>query len=103
MLSQKDIEDKLREVIDPEIGINIVDMGLIYSIDLQPPGDGEQKINIKMTFTTPACPLINTMLSQVEAKLNEFEDADITVDVVFEPPWTPDRMSKKARMKLGVE
>ncbi len=104
MLSEKDIKEKLSEVIDPELGINIVDLGFIYEINVHSKEEGEdQKVDVKMTFTTPACPLINTMISQVEEKLGDFENADIRVDIVFDPPWTPERMSRRAKIRLGME
>ncbi len=104
MVTEKDIYDKLREVIDPELGISIVELGLIYEVAVDKKEEGKnQQARVKMTITTPACPLINTMLAQVEEKLNQLEDADIEVTVVFDPPWTPERMSEEARIKLGIE
>ncbi|MFH1394209.1 MAG: metal-sulfur cluster assembly factor [Candidatus Micrarchaeota archaeon] len=104
MATEKEVLRKLGEVIDPELGIDIVELGLIYEVKAhKKEKDKDQKIEIKMTFTTPACPMINFMLAQVEEKLNEIKDADIEVSVVFEPLWTPERMSKKAKLKLGIE
>jgi metal-sulfur cluster biosynthetic enzyme len=56
-----------------------------------------------MTFTTPACPMVNYMLDDLESKLDDIKDADFEVKVVFDPPWTPDRISREARKKLGME
>ncbi|HID72611.1 TPA: metal-sulfur cluster assembly factor [Candidatus Micrarchaeota archaeon] len=104
MATEKEVLKKLSEVIDPELGIDIVELGLIYGVKAHKKEKGkDQKIEIRMTFTTPACPMINFMLTQVEERLNEIKDADIEVTVVFDPPWTPDRMSKKAKLKLGIE
>jgi len=104
MITEKEIMDKLREVIDPELGVSIVDMGLIYEVKVHKKEEGEnQKAEIKMTFTTPACPMINFMLAQVEEKLNQIKEADIVVNVVFDPPWTPEKMSKETKLKLGIE
>ncbi len=97
MVTKDQILEKLSEVLDPELGINIVDMGLIYDIEIK-----KKKVFIKMTFTTPACPLINEILREVQEKLDEFEDLDIEVNVVFEPLWSPERMSEKAKIKLGM-
>ena len=103
MATKKDILDKLEKVMDPELGINIVDLGLVYEVDVQGKREGEpQKAFIKMTFTTPACPLFNVILEDVKARLDELEDMDIEVKVVFDPPWTPDRLSDKAKIKLGM-
>lgn len=103
MATKKDIMEKLEKVMDPELGINIVDLGLIYEVDVKEKKAGEpQKAYIRMTFTTPACPLLNFILEDVKKRLDELEDMDIEVKVVFEPLWTPDRMSEKAKIKLGM-
>ena len=102
-VTEKQILEKLSQVIDPELGINIVDLGLIYGVNVLETKKGEkQKAKVEMTFTTPACPMINYLIGNVESKLNELKDIDIEVTVVFEPLWTPDRMSKEAKMKLGM-
>lgn len=98
MVTKEEILEKLEKVMDPELGINIVELGLIYEIEI--PED--KKAFVKMTFTTPACPLLNMILDDVKAKLDELKDVDIEVKVVFDPPWTPDRMSDKAKIKLGM-
>lgn len=102
-ITKKQILEKLSQVNDPELGVNIVDLGLIYEVKVLKTKKGEnQKAEVRMTFTTPACPMINYLLGNVESKLNELKDIDIEVTVVFEPLWTPDRMSKEAKMKLGM-
>ena len=89
----------LKNVIDPEIGINIVDLGFIYGVDIK-----EKEIHIKMTLTTPGCPMHSMFVHEVENALKAtFDDMDVEVEVVFDPPWTPERMSKDARKKLGVK
>ncbi|MFH0884472.1 MAG: metal-sulfur cluster assembly factor [Candidatus Micrarchaeota archaeon] len=103
MVTKQQILDKMSLVIDPELGINIVDLGLVYDVDIRKRAAGElQKVFIKMTFTTPACPLLNEILNEVTARLDEFKELDIELSVVFEPPWTPERMAKKAKIKLGL-
>jgi metal-sulfur cluster biosynthetic enzyme len=103
MVSKEEILARLMEVTDPELGLNIVDLGLIYDVDVRPrEGKGLQKVFIKMTFTTPACPLMNDILDEIKAKLERFEDADIEVSVVFEPLWSAERLSERAKIKLGL-
>jgi metal-sulfur cluster biosynthetic enzyme len=103
MLSRKDIVNKLSQVNDPELGMNIVDLGLVYDVEIGKRKEGElQKVFIKMTFTTPACPMINEMLREIQSRLDEFKDLDVELTVVFEPPWTPDMMSERAKIKLGI-
>jgi metal-sulfur cluster biosynthetic enzyme len=103
-VTRKQIMEKLSKVVDPELGLNIVDLGLIYSAKVLPKKKGgKQSAEVEMTFTTPACPLANYLLSQVESRLNELPDIDISVRVVFEPAWGPDRMSERAKIKLGMK
>lgn len=99
MVTEKQVRSKLMEVLDPEIGINIVDLGLIYEVKV----DGAQ-VNIKMTFTTPACPLLGFIVNNVQSKVRELKGvSDVQVQFVWEPRWTPERMSKDAKKQLGLE
>ncbi|NOX44674.1 MAG: metal-sulfur cluster assembly factor [Caldiserica bacterium] len=85
------------KVMDPELGVNIVDLGLVYDVEI-----GEGRISIDMTLTTPGCPLAGTLAAQAEQVLREaFEGYEVEVNLVFDPPWTPDRMSEEARRMLG--
>lgn len=90
----------LREnVYDPELGINVVDLGLIYDVQVE-----EKRIVVDMTLTTPGCPLASFLPGQVEEVLREkFPDHEVEVNLVWEPPWTPERMSKEAREMFGVQ
>ena len=98
---QEIIKKKLYDVIDPEIGIDIVNLGLIYGIEIE---DDGKKAKVKMTATTPMCPLLGEMLANVQQKLAEIEEIEeIHVELVWEPRWTPERMSKEAREMLGME
>jgi metal-sulfur cluster biosynthetic enzyme len=103
MVTKEEIMEKLSQVIDPELGLNIVDLGLIYDIDIKKKNKGElQKVFIKMTFTTPACPLMGEMINEVKSKLDELPELDIEVSIVFEPLWKPEMMSERAKAKLGI-
>ncbi len=88
----------LRDVIDPEIGLNIVDLGLVYSAEME---DGD--VRVAMTMTTPACPLGETLREQAEAAIrrNVPGVTSVAVDMVWEPPWHPSMMSDAARAELG--
>lgn len=91
--------EALKTCYDPEIPYNIVDLGLIY--DLRVGDDGV--VSVKMTVTTPACPVGPWLEDQVrEAVLNVPGVADVVVEIVFDPPWTPDKMSEQARRDLGI-
>ena len=88
----------LREVYDPEIPVNIYDLGLIYKIDCDDMG----VVEIDMTLTAPGCPVAQTFPGTVEAAVQNVEGvATAEVELVWEPPWTPDRMSEAAKLELG--
>ncbi|HHE48115.1 MAG TPA: metal-sulfur cluster assembly factor [Candidatus Acetothermia bacterium] len=93
------VREVLRErVIDPELGINIVDLGLIYDVEIS----GGQ-ISVDMTLTTPGCPLAGTLAAQVEEVLRQaFPGFDVEVSLVWEPRWTPELMSEEARRHFGA-
>jgi len=98
-LTKEEILKVLKNVIDPEIGINIVDLGFIYGIDIK-----GKKIHIKMTLTTPGCPMHSMFVHEVEQALKAvFDKVEVKVELVFDPPWTPDKMSNEAKKKLGVK
>lgn len=98
MPEQDAVYEALKQIIDPEVGINIVDMGLIYSLDLE-----DTKVGVYMTLTSPACPAGPQILSQVDGKLRELEDVeDVDINVVWSPPWSPDMLSEEAKDQLGI-
>ncbi len=87
----------LVDVIDPELGINVVDLGLIYNVKID-----EKKISVDMTLTTPGCPLAGLLAGNVEQALREaFPNTDVEVSLVWDPPWTPDMLSADAKAQLG--
>lgn len=99
MATQKQVLAKLREVLDPEIGINIVDLGLVYEVNVK-----NSQVTIKMTFTTPACPLLGYLVNEVQSKVRELKGvSDVQVQFAWEPRWTPERMSKEAKKQLGLQ
>lgn len=98
MLTEQDILNRLREVIDPEIGLNIVDLGLIYSIEM----NKENQIHVKMTLTTPGCPMHDAMSNwALRAVATTPGVAGASVEVVWEPPWNPAMMTDFAKTQLG--
>ena len=94
-----DILSALKTVIDPELGINIVDLGLIYHA-----ARNANKIDIALTMTTPACPLGEMMSEEIKLVLrNRFADlTDVRVELVWDPPWSPELMSEESRRQLGM-
>ena len=91
--------DALRTVFDPELPVNIYELGLIYDIAV----DGENQVKVKMTLTAPACPVAGTLPPEVERKIEAIpEVTSATVELVWDPPWTKDRMSEVAMLELGL-
>lgn len=98
-LTKTDVENLLRQVVDPELGVNIVDLGLVYHIEITTEGD----VTVTMTLTTPGCPLHETMITAVEESLRRHPAVrDVRVQLVWSPPWTPERMSEAAKRQLGM-
>ena len=99
-ITKKLIETKLKNVIDPELGINIVDLGLIYNIKIHHPS-----VIITMTLTSPGCPLaavFQPMVRQALADIPKFDPyKDLTLELTFDPPWHQDMMSERARAEMG--
>ena len=97
---RKDIVRALRTVHDPEIPVNIYDLGLVYNIEFDDAGS----VQILMTLTSPACPVAGMLVTQVEDKVKAVEAvSDAHVELVWDPPWTVDRMSEAARLDLNLE
>jgi metal-sulfur cluster biosynthetic enzyme len=99
MATDTDIREALRHVMDPEIGVNIVDLGLVYRIDLA----GSQA-RVEMTMTSPACPLADYMKALVVSAIQERVPGitDVDVAIGWDPPWDPDMMSEDAKRQLGA-
>ncbi|MCX7960659.1 MAG: metal-sulfur cluster assembly factor [Burkholderiales bacterium] len=95
--------EALREVNDPEVGVNIVDLGLVYGIEPLAAEGGAARVRVRMTMTSRACPLGDWLADGVRAALRARfpEIAEVEVAWVWEPPWTPERMSAQARARFG--
>lgn len=91
--------NKLKEVIDWEIGLDVVTLGLVYDIGV----DDQNNVKVTMTMTTPMCPLAGGILSDAEMKIKSVEGVgNVEVALTFDPPWTPDRIDPVVRKQLGV-
>ncbi len=99
ILLEPKVIEAISSVYDPEIPVNIWELGLIYEMHVSPTG----LVDIKMTLTAPACPSAQTLPSEVESRVRQVEGvSQVKVDVVWEPPWTTDRMSEAAKLQLGM-
>lgn len=102
-ISEEAVREALKQVVDPELFVNIVDLGLIYVVNLAEVEEGRTNIGIEMTMTSPACPAGPQLVSQSKDVLARLEGAgEVEVKVVLTPPWTPDRMTEEARDQLGI-
>lgn len=88
----------LKHIYDPEIPVNIYDLGLIYEVNV----DEQNNVNIKMTMTSPNCPMADSILDEVKDRIKNIEGVqNLTVNLVFDPPWDRDMMTEEAKLELG--
>jgi FeS assembly SUF system protein len=99
MALEEKIVEAIRTCYDPEIPVNIYELGLIYEVKVEPTG----AVNVKMTLTAPSCPAAQSLPIEVESKVGSIEGVtDVRVDVVWDPPWEPSMMSEAARLQLTM-
>ena len=97
MVTEEEVRQALKEVIDPELNINIVDLGLVYEIEVE-----DDRVEILMTLTTPGCPLSGVFDEMVRQEVGAVEGVnEVEVDMTFEPSWTPEKVSEDAKDELG--
>lgn len=96
---QDKIIEAVKTVYDPEIPVNIYELGLIYDIDI----DDDNNVHINMTLTAPGCPVADILPGQVATVVRQLEEVnEVKVDLVFDPPWTMERMSEEAKLTLNM-
>ena len=102
-IAEESVFAALRQVQDPELYVNIVDLGLVYEVQVKE-RDGKCDISVKMTMTSPACPAGPELIREVKDVLSNLGESvgKVQVEMVMSPPWTPDRMSEEARDELGM-
>ena len=97
------IIQQLKTVFDPEIPVNIVDLGLIYACDAHPQADGSYRVEIKMSMTAPGCGMGDVLKDDVRARVQSVPGvSDVDVEVVWDPPWDQSRLTDEARLELGL-
>ena len=98
-LNKDKVIDALKEVFDPEIPVNIVDLGLIHDVDIN-----GSDVDVKMTLTAAGCGMGPYIAQQAEWAISELEDVeDVNVDIVFDPPWDPERITEDGKKLLGID
>ena len=101
-ISEEAVREALKTVIDPELFINIVDLGLVYTVTTTEVED-KSKVSIEMTMTSPACPAGPQLLAQSKTAVGQLPGvSEVEIKLVMTPPWTPDRMTEEARDQLGI-
>ena len=99
-INEAEVMDALRECYDPEIPVNIVDLGLIYGLDIQ---NETGEVIVTMTLTAMGCPMAGEVMSEVEMRVGQVKNVkSCKVEMTFDPPWSPDRMTEDARWELGM-
>jgi metal-sulfur cluster biosynthetic enzyme len=97
MVDEEDVLEALSNVIDPELGLDFVELGLVYGVEID-----SGRVNVTFTLTTPACPIGPQVSEQMKEFVGEVEGVeDVVPNMVFSPPWTPERMSEDAKFALG--
>ena len=97
-MTEEDVRQALRSVEDPEAGMSVLDLGLVYGIALEP-----GRVRVQMTMTSPACPATDYLVDEAAAAIRAVapEGTDVEVALVWDPPWTPERMSAEAQKRFG--
>ncbi len=102
-LTEDAVLEELKKVIDPELFVNIVDLGLIYEVSIVDREDEQKDIKIDMTMTSPACPAGPQLIGDSKRAVGLLEEVcEVEIKIVLDPPWTPDRMTDDARDQLGI-
>lgn len=103
-VTEEDVFSALKSCYDPEIPVNIVDLGLIYSVKFESVPEEKQDVIVDLTLTSPGCPEHVNISAQVKSRLEQLPGiANATVNVVWTPPWNPERLSPEARKQLGID
>ena len=102
-ITEDAVRDELKKVIDPELFVNIIDLGLVYVVNLESNEGSDTEVKIEMTMTSPACPAGPQLIGQSKQVVSQMEGVgEVEVKIVMEPAWTPDRMTEDAKDQLGI-
>jgi metal-sulfur cluster biosynthetic enzyme len=103
-INEEEVLSALKQCYDPEIPVNIVDLGLIYGIRFERSAEDKHDVVVDMTLTAQGCPEHVNISQQVKARVEQLPGvANVTVNIVWNPPWTPERLSPEAKQQLGIE
>lgn len=100
---EEKVETQLRTCFDPEIPVNVLDLGLIYNTNVIPLGKNDYRVEVVMTLTAVGCGMGPVLVGEIEEKIRQIKEVtDVKVDLVFDPPWDRDKMSDEAKLQLGL-
>jgi metal-sulfur cluster biosynthetic enzyme len=102
-IAEDTVREALKQVVDPELFVNIIDLGLVYTVTVNEAEEGKSNVSIEMTMTSPACPAGPQLIQNSKDAIGRLEGVgQVEVKLVMIPPWTPDRMTEDARDQLGI-
>ena len=102
-ITEETVREELKNVFDPELFVNIIDLGLVYVVDVQENPEGKTDVRIEMTMTSPMCPAGPQLIAQSKQAVSRMENvSSVEIKIVMSPPWTPDCMTEEARDQLGM-
>ncbi|MCO6456534.1 MAG: metal-sulfur cluster assembly factor [Pirellulaceae bacterium] len=102
-VTEEAVREELKQVIDPELFVNIIDLGLVYAVTIEPREEEKSDVKIEMSLTSPMCPAGPQLIAQSRQVLQRREDVEnVEIKIVMDPPWSPDRMTDEARDQLGI-
>lgn len=102
-VTEEAVREELKQVIDPELFVNIIDLGLVYAVTIEPAEEEKSDVKIEMSLTSPMCPAGPQLIAQSRQVLQRREDVgNVEIKIVMDPPWSPDRMTDEARDQLGI-
>lgn len=97
------VREAIKEVYDPEIPVNVYELGLIYKVDISPEKDGKSDVSVQMTLTSPGCPVAQEMPGWVQGVILPVDGVDnVEVEIIWDPPWDPSMMAETAKMQLNM-
>jgi metal-sulfur cluster biosynthetic enzyme len=102
-ITEDAVREELKNVLDPELFVNIIDLGLVYAVDVQENEEGKSDVRIEMTMTSPMCPAGPQLIGQARQFVSRMANVgSVDIQIVMSPPWTPDCMTEEARDQLGI-
>jgi metal-sulfur cluster biosynthetic enzyme len=97
LITEEAVYEQLKEVVDPEIQIDVVNLGMIYGVQIEPMDESGQRVTVRMTLTTMGCPAMEELQYEIRRRIEDLGAKDVVIDLTFDPPWTKEMMSEEAK------